>query len=355
MIISCDIIRDILPLYAEDLVSSATHEMVDEHLCGCGSCTKELEELKKKTKIPLEINLNSLKRVGDSIRRRRVLAALAAVMTLVTLFVSSVIFLMTPVYLTAEEAIEGVEAREGGILAMDLPRGYIGHASWAYMEANQMGHLVHTTRYDWYMGQLEEEKRCAMTHQELEDYLKEKYQVKELTQRHWDRSRCVYLEFGTWQTNEGDFVPYDPETCLEGEGRLIWSPVEENHWYVNIHDGTARSLIWGNADSKPTKSLVEITYGLTTVILATAFLMLVFSIAAWRTQGYVHEILARLAILCGGILASALLVTSGNIVVVDALADYKWPEYIATESVFLVLTALLWYQLYRIKKQDKAI
>ena len=45
MEISCDIIKDILPLYAEDMVSNATREMVDEHLCKCDDCTKELASL----------------------------------------------------------------------------------------------------------------------------------------------------------------------------------------------------------------------------------------------------------------------------------------------------------------------
>lgn len=355
MKISCNIIRDILPLYVEDMVSEDTRALVDAHLTECDSCAAELAELSNKPKVPAEVNLTSLKRVGDSIRRRRVLAAMAAVMTLLTVFVSAVIYLMTPYYLSAEEAIEGVEVREEGILAIDLPKGYLGHASWAYMEEDQMGHLVHTTRYDWFQGRQEDEIRNAMTREELEAYVKDRYQVNELTQRHWDRFHSIYLEFGTWKTAAGDFVPYDPETCLEGEGELVWQPEKENHWYVNIHDGTAQSLIWGDEISRPSKPLVEVTYGLTSAIIGAAVLMLVLWLAAWRTRGTVREILIRLAILCGCILASAVLVTGGNIVVVDALADYKWPGYIATESVFLVLTALLWHQLYRIRKQDKTV
>ena len=57
MKISCDIIRDILPLYAEDMVSTATKEMVDEHLCECESCTAELENLRKPAKLPVEADV----------------------------------------------------------------------------------------------------------------------------------------------------------------------------------------------------------------------------------------------------------------------------------------------------------
>ena len=49
MKISCNIIRDLLPLYAEDLASDDTRAMVDEHLCDCAECTGILESMKQKT------------------------------------------------------------------------------------------------------------------------------------------------------------------------------------------------------------------------------------------------------------------------------------------------------------------
>ena len=42
MDISCDVIQDILPLYAEDLASPATRELVESHLSGCEGCSQEL-------------------------------------------------------------------------------------------------------------------------------------------------------------------------------------------------------------------------------------------------------------------------------------------------------------------------
>ena len=42
----CNIIRDILPLYAENIVCEDTAAFVEEHLEHCESCRRELEELK---------------------------------------------------------------------------------------------------------------------------------------------------------------------------------------------------------------------------------------------------------------------------------------------------------------------
>ena len=51
--ITCDIIKDILPLYVDDVVSMDTRTMVEEHLAECENCKKEAEAMSKAIKIPL--------------------------------------------------------------------------------------------------------------------------------------------------------------------------------------------------------------------------------------------------------------------------------------------------------------
>ena len=43
----CNIIRDILPLYVEDMVSADTSAFVEEHLEKCAECRAELEDMKR--------------------------------------------------------------------------------------------------------------------------------------------------------------------------------------------------------------------------------------------------------------------------------------------------------------------
>ena len=47
----CSIIRDILPLYVENMVSEDTSEFVKEHLESCPACRAELEKLRE----PVEV------------------------------------------------------------------------------------------------------------------------------------------------------------------------------------------------------------------------------------------------------------------------------------------------------------
>ena len=43
----CEVVRDLLPLYADDLVSETTGEMIKEHISGCDDCRKRYEGMKE--------------------------------------------------------------------------------------------------------------------------------------------------------------------------------------------------------------------------------------------------------------------------------------------------------------------
>lgn len=43
----CDIIRDLLPLYADEVVSDASREIIEEHLPGCPACREYLKQLRE--------------------------------------------------------------------------------------------------------------------------------------------------------------------------------------------------------------------------------------------------------------------------------------------------------------------
>ena len=47
MKLDCDVIRDLLPLYAEKLASPASSVLVEQHLAACPACRAELEQMEK--------------------------------------------------------------------------------------------------------------------------------------------------------------------------------------------------------------------------------------------------------------------------------------------------------------------
>lgn len=58
--ITCEIIRDILPLYVDEAVSRDTKELVEEHLFICEACREEAEMMKKTMVLPVHKNVRTL-------------------------------------------------------------------------------------------------------------------------------------------------------------------------------------------------------------------------------------------------------------------------------------------------------
>ena len=91
MKIPCSVVRDLLPLYAEDMIEEETRTLVDEHLEDCSECSQKLEEIKAAAAVPAENTavdtakpLLALKKTIN--KRRRITAAIAALCVFILLF-----------------------------------------------------------------------------------------------------------------------------------------------------------------------------------------------------------------------------------------------------------------------------
>lgn len=346
MNITCNIIKDLLPLYAEDMVSEDSKALVDDHLCGCDSCTKELAELKKAPRVPVEVETTSLKRVEDTIRKKKLLTAVTAVMTLVAVLVTGTIFLMTPVYPTARQAIEGVELREDGGLAIDYAGGIMGYGSTSFGSEDDEFFWCHTTRYDWLRSRLFGLKLSDMTQEELERYVQNNAREGESFQQAWDRIQNIRVEYGTWMTPKGSYFPNN----LTGDWELVSRTADKNVWYVNPHNPSSNTLIWNGAQ-KETDGIPPWISGTYLILFGCCvFLAVVLLLTTRNRKGRNWELLRCFAILAASAAVSILLVTSGNLITTGNMASYKWPQMIICESVTLTLTALMWRKLYQTNK-----
>ena len=352
MDISCNIIKDLLPLYAEDMTSEESKRLVDDHLCGCDECAKELAAIKKAPKLPLEVDVKSLKRVGDTIRRRRILTALAAIMTLVTVFASVCVYLFAPYYLTAEEAVEDVYLKEDGGLIIDYARGINGRSGWSQGE-NNWGILCHTSRYDWYMGRQKDLEIADLTQEELKNYIADQYDVEECTDREWNRFFNLSEDYGTIRTENGEIIHgYVADLLLNENGEWIQKPSDMNQWYVDPSDGDVELMLWDAGKSAPTGTFTSVSNAYAIVFFGSLILCLILALASCSMRGIGKELGIRGAILFGGIAFSTLFVTGGKLITVIM---YNWKNLIVSESVLVCLTAVLWHQIYRYRKADKGI
>ena len=106
MKLSCEIIRDLLPLYAEELASTDSKAAVREHLEDCESCRISYEEMKKSPVIvPEKPGLVTVRR---EIWKQRILTALCAVLVFGMLGCWGLSWLRMPIYLD-ESIVTSIE------------------------------------------------------------------------------------------------------------------------------------------------------------------------------------------------------------------------------------------------------
>jgi len=67
----CNIIKDILPLYVEDMVSADTREFVSKHLEHCTECHAEFERMKKPANFIPDTDIVPLKRIKKDLLIKR--------------------------------------------------------------------------------------------------------------------------------------------------------------------------------------------------------------------------------------------------------------------------------------------
>lgn len=85
--INCNIIKDILPLYVDGVVSDDTKEMVEEHLAHCAECKKEVDLMKQELNIPAEKEASFIKNFKKKWRNKKlIISGLSILLTGLILF-----------------------------------------------------------------------------------------------------------------------------------------------------------------------------------------------------------------------------------------------------------------------------
>ena len=120
----CSIIRDILPLYVENMVSEDTSEFVKEHLESCPACRAELEKLREPVEVQTEpqpdMDAAPLKRLKKALLMKKVQTILCTAAVLLALMLSVISFLTAPEYFTYSPELVTVTEEANGALTLSF-------------------------------------------------------------------------------------------------------------------------------------------------------------------------------------------------------------------------------------------
>lgn len=130
---NCNVVRDILPLYAEDMVCGDTRELLEQHLEHCEACRAELAQMRKPAGIVPDTDTAPLEGLRRRLRHRRVQAGLFAAVLALLLAVTVFSALTAPNFFPySENLLEIAEGPAGSVVIVfdDSVTGYSVHSSF---------------------------------------------------------------------------------------------------------------------------------------------------------------------------------------------------------------------------------
>ena len=341
MKISCSIIRDLLPLYAEDLASEDTRTLVEAHLCDCAECTDILESMKQKTPVPVETTPESLNKVKQLIRRKRILSVMVALLTLITLASLVFTFLFTPFQLTKEQALDDFYVREDGAIVIDYSPYVTGRSQSGWNEnwfINQ-----YSTRFDMILGN----NRPSMWSLYGGDGI--------VTEEERQRYENIEIHYGRWATPDGS-VSSDSDIPWRDDDAVVEWDSEKNWWYADPR-GMGNDILLHDAGKAFPEKEDRTHFAPMYPILffgSIALALALFALNRFAKKSWLKELSMRFLILASSLVVSILFVSNGRIFTSDVgVIDQYWGAFIGMNTAFVTLTTLFWRQLYLLNKQDK--
>lgn len=114
MKITCDVIKDILPLYIENMVSEDTRQIVKEHIDNCEDCKMQLEKMSSSINLPIDTDIGPLKKLKSDIRKKKFQSIVFTIMLTAVILIALVGFLTTPEYIPYHEGLVSVMENDDG-------------------------------------------------------------------------------------------------------------------------------------------------------------------------------------------------------------------------------------------------
>lgn len=301
MKLSCNIIKDLLPLYVENMTSGDSRALIEEHVKDCGTCRAELRELRGNTALPKETDTAALEHLRRQIRRRRIHTSVFAILVTAAVLFSLCMYLYGPVYLSAEEAVVSV-TETGDVIVVKLTP---------------------------------EAEYCRW--QDSVDPDTGRKSVTFIAARHrWN----VLVDSLFWKQTGDD----DPREVRLGASKDIW--------YASTSSGEEDTLLWGQKASGGQISLPRLVQGYYFVVAILGGVMLLIPAVLLRKRG-AGKVIGAGAVLCFSFALSDLIATGGNWRIYDAYDVPILLVLILIQTVLITASVIWGVKVHRMSLTDR--
>lgn len=94
---NCGIIKDLLPLYADDVCTEESRKLVAEHIAECTECRSELEKMGKNIAVNPETDVKVMKRIKKRLRIEKLTVGIISLVTALFLGISTAFLLINTI------------------------------------------------------------------------------------------------------------------------------------------------------------------------------------------------------------------------------------------------------------------
>lgn len=148
MKVTCNVIKDVFPLYVENMLSDDSGAMVEEHIEHCQECKNYLDELKTFNQMPVDTNATPLLKIKSTLRKKKILTIIFSMMFAIIALVITIAFLTAPEYIPYSEGSVAInEIGNGAVLAKFEDTVY-GYDINSYPTDDNTGYVYHITTWN---------------------------------------------------------------------------------------------------------------------------------------------------------------------------------------------------------------
>lgn len=133
----CSIVRDILSLYLEDMLSADTAEFVRGHLESCAECRREYERIMEPEAIKSEAAAMPLMTIKRKLRAKKIQTIAFTALLVIALLVSAFAFLSAPEYFSYSEDIMSLSENEDRSITITFDEKVKNYACEIYLEPRE--------------------------------------------------------------------------------------------------------------------------------------------------------------------------------------------------------------------------
>lgn len=150
MKITCNVIKDLLPLYVDYMLSDDSRTIVEEHINYCQECRNYLNEMRSFIEIPADTNTSPLKKIKSALHKKKIQTVIFSVAVSLVFLSILTAFLTSPEYIPYNKnSVTINEIGNGMVLAQfdNTVSGYNIDID-SYTADDNIGYVYHITAWN---------------------------------------------------------------------------------------------------------------------------------------------------------------------------------------------------------------